>query len=101
MNIIDVCSRVPFQRDDGKGLELDVVAESSCGQIIVVEVKKTQAKTGVTAIEDFLEKLESYAKHVPEHTLLPAFLSLGGFTEEALHLCRTRHIGTAEIIAYF
>ncbi|MCP4401200.1 MAG: hypothetical protein GY801_28370 [bacterium] len=54
-----------------------------------------------SAVEDFLEKLENYTKQVPGKTLLPAFLSLGGFTEDALRLCRTRQIGTAEKIAHF
>ncbi|MBF0202284.1 MAG: hypothetical protein HQK66_13430, partial [Desulfamplus sp.] len=38
-------------------MELDVVAESSCGRVLIVEVKKRAVKTGITMIEDFHEKI--------------------------------------------
>ena len=101
LNIIEVKERILFQRPDGKGMELDIAAHSSCGRIVVIEVKKTQAKTGLTIIEDFQEKVEIYSKQFPEQKILPAFLSLGGFTEEALQFCKKHGIGTAERIMHY
>jgi len=43
LNIQKVKERVHIQREDGKNLEIDIVAESSCGRVVLVEVKKTQA----------------------------------------------------------
>ncbi len=101
LNIIDVKLRVPVQRDNGKNMELDVVAESDCGRVIVVEVKKWKTKIGKNLVEDFAEKVEIYAKSVSLKTILPAFLSLGGFAEEARAFCRENGIGTAERILHF
>ena len=49
----------------------------------------------------FAEKLAVYATQVPDKTILPAFLSLGGFTEKARQSCEERGIGIAERIACF
>ncbi|MCP4695307.1 MAG: hypothetical protein GY862_00455 [Gammaproteobacteria bacterium] len=92
LNITDVRERVPLQR-------IDIAAESSCGRTVLVEVKKTQTRTGRKAVEDFLEKAEFYSEK-SNKKILPAFLSLGGFTKEALQLCKQRGIGTAEKIAW-
>ncbi|MCP4106466.1 MAG: hypothetical protein GY749_13190 [Desulfobacteraceae bacterium] len=101
LNIISVRYRIPFQRENGKNMELDVVAESDCGRVVVVEVKKWKTKTGKNIIEDFIEKVQVYEKHVPDKTVLPAFLSLGGFTDEAAQFCKKRGVGTAERIMHF
>ncbi len=100
LNIGNVRLRVPVQREDGKNMELDVVGESACGRIVIVEVKKRQQKMGAKAIEDFLEKAQVYAQTMPTNPILMAFLSLGGFTEEALQICITHGIGYAETIAW-
>ncbi|MCP4351071.1 MAG: hypothetical protein GY795_36870 [Desulfobacterales bacterium] len=101
LNIVDVRQRVPLQRENGKNMELDIVAESDCGRVVVVEIKKWKTRIGKNHVEDFAEKVEIYAKDVPGKTILPAFLSLGGFTEEALQFCEMRDIGTAECIMFF
>ncbi len=101
LNIIEVKERVFIQRSDGKKMEIDVVAQSSCGRVVLIEVKKTQAKTGQTIVEDFQEKVEVYKKQFPEQKILPAFLSLGGFTEDARHVCQTHEIGWAETILHY
>ena len=100
LNIVDVRSRVSIQRDDGKGMEIDVRAKSSCGRTVLVEVRKRKEKMGIKAVEDFQEKVEVYAALFPDETVLPAYLSLGGFTEEAQRFCEERGIGTAEGIEY-
>jgi hypothetical protein len=45
--------------------------------------------------------LEVYPTLFSDKTILPAFLSLGGFTQPALQLCAERGIGTAERITQF
>ncbi|MDM8563527.1 hypothetical protein QUF54_09255, partial [Candidatus Marithioploca araucensis] len=95
LNIINVKERVIFQREDGKGMEIDVVAESKCGRFVLVEVRKTQTKMGLKTVSDFHEKVEIYGQVFSISLILPAFLSLGGFTEEALQFCQTQGIATA------
>jgi hypothetical protein len=92
---------VIFQRDDGKGMELDVVAESKCGRVVLIEIRKTQKKMGLKAVTDFQEKVEVYSKILATCLILPAFLSLGGFTGEALEFCQTHGIGTANQIKQY
>jgi hypothetical protein len=82
-------------------MEIDVVAESSCGRVVLVEVKKTQTKTGLTLVEDFYEKVAVYGEQFPDRKVLPAFLSLGGFTGDALPFCQGHGIGWAEKIWHY
>ncbi len=96
LNMINVQTRVPLQRADGKLMELDVVAESSDGRVVLVEVKKWQTPVGATVMTDFLEKVAVYTEQHPEKIILPAFLSLGGFTDEAQQFCAAHGIGLSE-----
>jgi tryptophanyl-tRNA synthetase len=75
LNIVNVRERIKmnvassvtsFHRDDGKEMELDIIASSKCGRTILVEVKKTQEKTSLNIVEDFQEKVEIYRKQFPE-----------------------------------
>ena len=63
--------------------------------------KKWKTKIGKQIVDDFLEKVDVYAKQIPDKIILPGVLSLGGFTDDALQLCEKHGIGTAEHIAYF
>jgi len=103
LNIIDVKLREKFQRSDGKEMEIDVTAQSECGRVVLVEVKKTKQKIGIDVIKTFSEKLGAYkmAASLSEQTILPAFLSTGGFTEDAIEYCSLNGIGYAEKIEYF
>ncbi len=101
LNITDVRMRVQFQRDDGKGMEMDVLAESDCGRIMAVEVKKTKNPTGLAIVKDFLEKISVYAVQHPEKRLIPAYFSAGGFTKEAQEFCDENGIATAMEIKLF
>ncbi|MEA1967756.1 MAG: hypothetical protein U9N77_06025 [Thermodesulfobacteriota bacterium] len=103
LNIIEVKLRAKFQRLDGKEMEIDVMAKSDCGRVVMVEVKKTKDKIGLNIVKDFQEKLDSclIQKLFFEKDILPAFLSVGGFTEEAMQFCKVNGIGTAERIEYF
>ncbi|MCP4696465.1 MAG: hypothetical protein GY862_06420, partial [Gammaproteobacteria bacterium] len=76
-------------------------AKSDCGRTVLVSVKKTKAKSSLHAVQDFQEKTEIYRRCFPEETVLPAFLSLGGFTEKALLFCLDRGIAMAERIQQF
>jgi hypothetical protein len=57
---------------DGKGMEIDIVAESDCGRVVLVEVKKKKVKTSIKEVADFWEKVEAYQRLFPERKILPA-----------------------------
>ena len=101
MNITKVRLRDKFQRSDGKEMEIDVRADSACGRTVLVEVKKTRKKIGITQTRQFWEKAEAFSKRFPKIKILPAFLSVGGFTGPAMRFCQEHGIGTAERIHYF
>jgi hypothetical protein len=98
LNIQKVKERVHIQREDGKNMEHDIVAKSSCGTVVLVEVKKTQAKMGLNKMEDFQEKVDVYKTLFPDAIVLAAYFSLGGFTKEAGDFCLKYGIGMAEKI---
>ncbi len=100
LDIRDARLRVKIQRPDGKEMEIDVLAESACGRCVLAEVKKTGDKTGVGAVRKFAEKLEVYRQLFPKKNILPAFLSVGGFTRGAADLCKKQGIGTAHHIDF-
>jgi len=101
LNIQDVTTRFYIQRSDGKNLEIDVKADSLCGRSVLVEVKKTQTKTNKKVVEDFQEKIEIYREQNPNRRVLSAFLSLDGFTDDALLYCKEKEISTADRLNYF
>jgi len=101
LTITQVKERASFQMEIEKTMEFDVMAESECGRVVLVEVKKTKSKIGLKVIESFQKKLAVYGQLFPEKKILPAFLSVGGFTQEALDYCQQQGIGTAEIIKIF
>ena len=101
LNITLVRERFLLQREDGKGMEIDIVAESDCGRRVLVEVKKKKVKTSLKEVADFWEKVEAYQRLFPIRKILPAFLSVGDFTEEAQQFCEARGIGVAiELLRY-
>ncbi len=65
------------------------------------EPLKRKTATGPKIVEDFHEKVDAYATFFPDKTILPAFLSLGGFTGDAGEYCKEKGIGTAEKIEHF
>ncbi len=101
LNIVSSKCRVPLLREDGKRTDLDVVAESACGRVAVVEVKKWKTPVGRTVVEDFTEKVAIFSEQNPDKKVLPAFLSLGGFSEDALELCKAEGIATAGKLGHF
>jgi len=98
LNLQKVKERVVIQREDGKAMEIDIVAESVCGRVVLVEVKKTQTPIGLTLVEDFQEKVEVYQSHFPDAMVLPAYFSYGGFVDKAHDFCVEHGIGMAEEI---
>jgi hypothetical protein len=101
LNLVDVRTRVTLQRNDGKGGELDIVAEASDYRVLLVEVRKRQVKANGKDIQDFGEKVAIYQALHPEQQVLAAFLSLGGFTAEALALCQAQGIAWSSELIYF
>ena len=101
LTITQVKERQSFPMDAEKTMEIDVMAESECGRVVLVEVKKTKTKIGMKTIESFQNKLRVYGQLFPDNKILPAFLSVGGFTQDALDYCKQQGIGTTEIIKVF
>jgi hypothetical protein len=101
LNITGVRTRVVIQRDDGKTMEIDIVAESNEGRVLLVEVRKRQKTSNRTDVEDFQEKIAVYQAQNSEKIVLAGFLSLGGFTKEAQQWCEQLGIGWAETLSYF
>jgi hypothetical protein len=101
LNIKNVFQRYKFQRSDGREMEIDVLAESSCGRTVLVEIKKTQKKMGLPDVRGFHEKVLAFAKRFPDKIVLPAYLSVGGFTGKALEFCKQNGMGTADRIIFF
>ena len=100
LNVVDVQERAFFKRGDGKSEEIDVLATTDDGRVIMVEVRKRQEKTGLQTVTDLRDNALAYAVQMGV-TVLPAFLSPGGFTDEAQAFCTANGIGTAEEIAYY
>jgi hypothetical protein len=98
LNLVEVRERVKFQRPDSKDNEIDVLAQSSDNRVVLVEVRKRQEKSSLTDVEDLRDKAAIYATQQAGQTVLPAFLSLGGFTPEAQAFCTQAGIATAEQI---
>ncbi len=101
LNITDVVMRTKFERPDGKAMEIDVLATSARAWLLAVEVKKTKAPVGLPAVEDFLEKVRVFADLRPDNVVLPAFFSVGGFTEDAMRFCEEKGIAVATRIEIF
>lgn len=99
-NVIEVLERVPFPRPDNKGEEIDVLAKTDDGRVLMVEVRKRQERTGLETVQDLHDNALAYAQQFGI-TVLPAFLSLGGFTKAAKEFCEANGIGMAEQIAYY
>jgi len=100
LNIIYAASRFIIQRSDGKNMEIDVIAESDCGRVILVEAKKMSTPVGQNIVSDFLEKIDVYSLIYPEKIIIKAFFSLNGFTGEALKLCKTNQIAVTQRLKF-
>jgi hypothetical protein len=101
LNLINVKERFRLKREDGKGIEIDIVAESDCGRVVLVEVKKKQVKTNLNEVKEFIEKVETYKGQFSDKIILPAFLSLGDFTEEAKQFGFETGIGMAVKLLHY
>jgi DNA-binding Lrp family transcriptional regulator len=92
LNIIDVRTNVIVQRDDGKNMEIDIKAESDCGRVVFVEVKKWKKKISINVVKDFYEKIETYSKDNPEKIILPAIWAENGFSKPSIEMCKHKAI---------
>jgi hypothetical protein len=101
LNMVNVRTRVIIQRDDGKSMEIDIAAESSDGQVLLVEIRKRKIKVTAKDAADFHEKTVVYQSLHPEQSVLAGFISLGGFTAEAQLACEQFGIGWTNTLLYF
>lgn len=95
LNIIDVKLHVKFQRDDGKEMEIDIMATSDCNRVVLIEVKKWKNKVGVQIIRDFIEKTNVYQRQTKK-IIISAILAAGGFSAHAKKLCQEKKVGMAD-----
>ena len=100
LNIVDVKLRHLFKRNDGKAMEVDVFAKSDCGKVLIVEVKKTKQAVGRLVVEGFWEKVSVYANLNEGVSVIPAVLSIGGFSKEAEEFCEENGLLMATDIDY-
>lgn len=99
LTMVDVKERAPIQRADGKADEIDLIAKTREGIVIMVEVRKRQESTDLQTVTELRENADHYA--IQQGVVVwPAFLSLGGFTEDAKAFCTTHGIGVAEKMVY-
>ncbi len=52
-------------------------------------------------VAEFLSKIAAYQNQSPNVLILPAFLSLGGFTKEAQEICDQKGIAIAVRIMHY
>ena len=99
LNLIDIRERVPYQRSDGKSEEIDILAHSDDGYVVMIEVRNRKERTDLKAVTDLYDNAQDYAQ---QHgvVVLPAFLSLGGFTDSAKEFCQTHKIGMTDELSY-
>ena len=69
--------------------------------MVLVEVKNTQVKTNLKTVEDFYEKGQVYQQQFPEQRIILAFLSLGGFVDDAKNYCQQHNICTVENVEWY
>jgi len=74
--------------------------DKTCHLLATRFLRFVKTAIGNNVVDNFVEMVDVYARQLPENTILPAFLALGGFTADALKLCETHGIGTAERIAH-
>ena len=96
LNIVDVRTRFIFQRSDGKNMEIDIKAESSCGRVVLVEVKNWKKKVGVNVIRDFVEKVTIFKRLYSNKDPIPCMWAKQGFSKNAIQMCELHGIGMAE-----
>lgn len=97
--MVDVQERVPIQRSDGKPEEIDLIAQTREGIVLMVEVRKRQEPTDLPTVTELYDNATHYAAQQGV-VVWPAFLSLGGFTAEAKAFCHAHGIGLAEQMVY-
>ncbi len=101
LEVVEARQRVAVIRQtDRKRFEIDLVVVARDGRALLVEVRKRKTKTGLQAVDGFLEKAQVYAVLFPGQRVRLAFLSLGGFTDEAMQLCEHEGIGMATEIRW-
>ncbi|KPA18523.1 ATPase domain protein, prokaryote domain protein [Candidatus Magnetomorum sp. HK-1] len=99
LSIANVSIRSTVRKNVESEMEFDVMANSDCGRLIIVEVKKTKDKIGIKDVRSFFQKTEIYSKRIKEK-IIPCYLALGGFTQKALSFCIEKNIGYATEINY-
>ena len=99
-NVVQVRERVPHQRLGAENKEIDVLvtatfAETGDELMVMVEVRDRERATGIDPVTKLHANAIDYGKQYGV-TVLPAYLSLSGFTKKAKEYCQKHGIGMAE-----
>ncbi len=89
-----------FAQSHRGGGEFDLVVEGEDERTLAIEVRKRKTKIGVGDITRFLKKLDALKASLSTGRIVPAYLALGGFTDEALAVCREQGVGVADRMSY-
>ena len=95
LKLVSVMERISHRLLNGDGEEIDIIAKADDGRVVMVEVRDRRDKTGTKPVMGLQTNALDYAAQYGV-TVLPAFLSLSGFTEEATVFCKANGVGMAE-----
>jgi len=76
-------------------MEIDIKAESSCGRMVLVEIKNWKKKEGVNVIKDFIEKVTVDGRLHSDKTPVPCIWLKQGFSKQAIQVCELHRIAMA------
>jgi hypothetical protein len=51
-------------------------------------------------VSQFMEKVSIYSNMFSQKMVLPAFFSLGGFTDEAIEFCKISNVATTDQLRF-
>ncbi|MEM7533365.1 MAG: restriction endonuclease [Chloroflexota bacterium] len=94
LKLVSVMERVSHRLLNGDGEEIDIIAKADDGRVVMVEVRDRKDKTGTKPVMGLQTNALDYAEQYGV-AVLPAFLSLSGFTEEAIEFCKANGIAIA------
>jgi len=95
LKIVRVKERVLHQHLNGENCEIDLLVQCDGDQVVMIEVRDREQRTGVAAVTKLQANAQDYGTQ-HEVEVLAAYLSLSGFTDEAKGYCGEWGIGMAE-----
>ena len=101
IRVVQVHRRQLIQRPDGTGREVDIQVDGADNHTLLIEVKKRKEKSGTAELRPFLEVMAIFQQANPDREVHAGFLSLGGFTKDAMAMLTTHKVGTATALNHY